>query len=148
MGAAQPDNLNWSPPMAEVNALVAELRRAVARGEDGCGTLPAKEAVKVRPSDWHRITDLARQAADLLALQAAREEALTWIWDDARKIQTALTAAEAENARLREALDDARQESAYLHSLVGRATEMVPASQTLWHDNAAAALSTAAEKEG
>lgn len=57
---------------AEIRAgLVAELRRAVTTGEDGCGTLPAKEAVKVRPVDWHRITRLAREAAALIEQQAA-----------------------------------------------------------------------------
>lgn len=57
---------------AEIRAgLVAKLRRAVTTGEDGCGTLPAKEAVKVRPVDWHRITRLAREAAALIEQQAA-----------------------------------------------------------------------------
>lgn len=46
--------------MADV---VERLRRAVMSGEDGCGTLPAKESVKVRPADWHSITRLAREAA-------------------------------------------------------------------------------------
>ncbi len=60
---------------SDPTALVAELLRAVTTGEDGCGTLPAKQAVKVRPADWHRITKLAREAAALIAQQAATIEA-------------------------------------------------------------------------
>lgn len=57
---------------AEIRAgLVERLRRAVTAGEDGCGTLPAKKSVKVRPVDWHRITRLAREAAALIEQQAA-----------------------------------------------------------------------------
>lgn len=34
------------------------LERAVRRAMENAGTLPAKEAVKLVPADWHRICDL------------------------------------------------------------------------------------------
>lgn len=88
--------------MSDLSAekVVAELRRAIMTGEDGCGTLPAREAVKVRPADWHRITKLGRQAADLIAQQAARlEEA------DGRhaNVLSAYDAAVADAVRLKDA---------------------------------------------
>lgn len=51
-----------------------KLRRAINRGMEGAGTLPAKEAVKVRPSDWHAIIDIA--SAAIVALDA--KEAGGW----------------------------------------------------------------------
>lgn len=55
--------------VAESHALKA-LMRAVRRAEDGAGTLPAKEAVKLRPADWHAVCDRAR---DLAALAPAAQ---------------------------------------------------------------------------
>lgn len=43
-------------PASGVDALMKAIRRA----EDGAGTLPAKEAVKLRPADWHAVCRLAR----------------------------------------------------------------------------------------
>lgn len=43
------------------------LRRALTRAEDGAGTLPAKESVKLRPADWHRLQDIIREAIPVLA---------------------------------------------------------------------------------
>lgn len=49
-----------------------ELRWAINRGMEGAGTLPAKEAVKVRPSDWHAIIDIASAAIDALEAKDKR----------------------------------------------------------------------------
>ncbi|MBH9537485.1 hypothetical protein [Novosphingopyxis sp. YJ-S2-01] len=58
---------------AELLALADAVARAVHTGEEGAGTLPAKDSVKVRPADWHRVCDLARQAS--IALRALAENA-------------------------------------------------------------------------
>lgn len=42
---------------------IKALMKAVQRAEDGAGTLPAKEAVKLRPSDWYAVCDRARKLA-------------------------------------------------------------------------------------
>jgi chromosome segregation ATPase len=60
---------------------VAEtLTKTLRRAEDGAGTLPVKEAVKLRPADWHAVTRDAREAAaeitDLRAQLAAVESAM------------------------------------------------------------------------
>lgn len=39
------------------------LVRAVKRAMENAGTLPAKEAVKLVPADWHRICDLVLGAS-------------------------------------------------------------------------------------
>ena len=39
---------------------VDALQKALYRAEDGAGTLPARDAVKLRPADWHAIGDLIR----------------------------------------------------------------------------------------
>lgn len=39
---------------------VDALQRALAKAEDGAGTLPAKEAVKLCPADWHALCSLVR----------------------------------------------------------------------------------------
>lgn len=39
---------------------VDALQRALAKAEDGAGTLPAREAVKLRPADWHSLCSLVR----------------------------------------------------------------------------------------
>ncbi len=44
---------------------IKALMKAVQRAEDGAGTIPAKEAVKLRPSDWHAVCDRARKLAAL-----------------------------------------------------------------------------------
>jgi hypothetical protein len=52
-----------TPPMtndAPAQASVEALMKAIRRAEEGAGTLPAKEAVKLRPSDWHAVCRLAR----------------------------------------------------------------------------------------
>lgn len=57
----------------------AGLERAILRAEEWAGTLPAKEAVKLRPSDWHAVCDLGRKAsaelnaAEARALKAEKE---------------------------------------------------------------------------
>ena len=55
------DNLSASPsPEALPASGVDALMKAIRRAEDGAGTLPAKEAVKLRPADWHAVCRLAR----------------------------------------------------------------------------------------
>lgn len=39
---------------------VDALQKALYRAEDGAGTLPAKQSVKLRPADWHAVGDLIR----------------------------------------------------------------------------------------
>lgn len=39
---------------------VAALHKALSRAEDGAGALPAKEAVKLCPTDWHALGSLIR----------------------------------------------------------------------------------------
>lgn len=61
--------------------VVEKLTKTLRRAEDGAGTLPAKEAVKLRPADWHAVTREAREAANEIArlraeLAAAKERAL------------------------------------------------------------------------
>ncbi len=54
------------PALAGVEAYaIKSLMKAVQRAENGAGTIPAKEAVKLRPSDWHAVCDLARKLAAL-----------------------------------------------------------------------------------
>lgn len=48
---------------------ITELRRLLQRAEDGAGTLPAKDSVKLKPKDWHALADAIR------ALQASLVEA-------------------------------------------------------------------------
>ena len=55
---------------------MSDLRKAIMRAEDGAGTLPAKDAVKLRPADWHKVCKLGREAADEIdRLTAALAEA-------------------------------------------------------------------------
>ncbi|TDR27812.1 hypothetical protein [Aquamicrobium defluvii] len=46
---------------------VRALERALSKAEDGAGTLPAQEAVKLRPSDWHAL------AAAIRSLKGGRD---------------------------------------------------------------------------
>lgn len=39
----------------------ARLKRALTRAEDGAGTLPAKESVKLVPAHWHALQDAIRR---------------------------------------------------------------------------------------
>ena len=39
---------------------VTTLQKALSKAEDGAGTLPAREAVKLRPADWHSLCSLVR----------------------------------------------------------------------------------------
>lgn len=71
---------------AVMDDLAARLERALRTAEDWAGTLPAKEAVKLRPKDWHAVTDLARQAATALRADRAAIE------PDAKKMEQAAKA--------------------------------------------------------
>jgi hypothetical protein len=42
----------------------AELKRLLAKAEDGAGTLKAKDSVKLRPADWHSIAAAIRQLGE------------------------------------------------------------------------------------
>lgn len=44
--------------------IAKSLTKAVIAAEERAGTMPAKEAVKLRPSDWHTLCKTAREAAD------------------------------------------------------------------------------------
>lgn len=39
---------------------VRGMERALSKAEDGAGTLPAREAVKLHPSDWHALATAIR----------------------------------------------------------------------------------------
>ena len=52
--------------------LAERLRKAIARSEDGGGTVPAREAVKLRPKYWHAVCDRSREAAALIDTLRAR----------------------------------------------------------------------------
>ncbi|MCP8895300.1 hypothetical protein KYK29_10170 [Shinella daejeonensis] len=39
---------------------VSALQRAISKAEEGAGTLPAKQSVKLRPADWHALCSLVR----------------------------------------------------------------------------------------
>lgn len=54
-----------SPAGWDVREALKALMRAVQRAEDGAGTISAKEAVKLRPADWHAVCDRARALAAL-----------------------------------------------------------------------------------
>jgi hypothetical protein len=54
-------------PAGDADALM----RAVRRAEDGAGTMPAKDAVKLRPADWHAVCDAARKLASPAPAEAA-----------------------------------------------------------------------------
>lgn len=57
--AAERINAALSPAPSSA-AGVKALMSAVRRAEDGAGTLPAKESVKLRPGDWAKVCRLAR----------------------------------------------------------------------------------------
>ncbi|CAM5769727.1 hypothetical protein [Bosea minatitlanensis] len=61
---AKPASSPAGGDVAERHALKT-LMKAIQRAEDGAGTLPAKEAVKLRPADWHAVCDQARKLAAL-----------------------------------------------------------------------------------
>ena len=50
--------------MADARELRKRLEATVQRAEDGAGTLPARESVKVRPADWHALIDQATGSAE------------------------------------------------------------------------------------
>jgi hypothetical protein len=54
-------------PAGDADALM----RAVRRAEDGAGAMPAKDAVKLRPADWHAVCDAARKLASPSPANAA-----------------------------------------------------------------------------
>lgn len=45
----------------EMKERAARLKRALTRAEDGAGTLPAKESVKLVPAHWHALQDAIRR---------------------------------------------------------------------------------------
>lgn len=59
--------------------MIARLDRVLKRAWDRAGTMPAKEAVKVHPQDWHEIREIAvtmREARALTADAGAQGEAV------------------------------------------------------------------------
>lgn len=86
--------------------LAGRLRKAVSVAEEGAGSLPAKEAVKLRPADWHRVTKDAQKAASAIE-RLVRER------DEARRIErlTFKDAAEinVENDRLAKLVAEMRE---------------------------------------
>lgn len=79
---------------------MTDLQRAISRAEDWAGTMPAKQAVKLRPSDWHDVVRLGRAVAKQLETAQKVDEQQT---DDFIKDK-------AEIARLRKALEAARDD--------------------------------------
>lgn len=57
--------LAQQPRTEPAGEAVAALMKAIQRAEEGAGTLPAKEAVKLRPDDWHAVCRLARALSPL-----------------------------------------------------------------------------------
>lgn len=65
--------------------IVGRLPDAVIRAMDNAGTVPAREAVKLRPSDWHAVIAEAKCMADEIErlrseLSTARDAALREAW--------------------------------------------------------------------
>lgn len=60
-----------APPDA-LKVAVEALEKLLRRAEDGAGTLPAKEAVKLRPKDWHAIGSAIRALATIRAQEDGR----------------------------------------------------------------------------
>ena len=58
----------------EARAIAQRLERAVKRAEEHAGMMPARQAVKLHPNDWHAVCDLAREAATALAAKDAELE--------------------------------------------------------------------------
>lgn len=54
--------------------IAKELRQAVNKAMDHAGTLPAKEAVKVRPQDWNAVIDVSRKTIAALDAKDKRKE--------------------------------------------------------------------------
>jgi hypothetical protein len=65
-----------TPAQADEKAL----RRAVTRAMEGAGTLPAKDSVKLCPSDWHLICDLVLRPAPTAALRPEGEAVAPYCW--------------------------------------------------------------------
>jgi hypothetical protein len=61
-----------SGELAPSTAPVADVRKLCIRAMDHAGTLPAKQSVKLRPADWHALTDAILSAAP--ASPSTREE--------------------------------------------------------------------------
>ena len=51
--------------------LIKRIEAIVLGAEEHAGTLPAKEAVKLRPADWHAVCRVAREAAAALEAEAS-----------------------------------------------------------------------------
>ena len=54
--------------------LIKRIEAIVLGAEEHAGTLPAKEAVKLRPADWHAVCRVAREAAAALEAEASEGE--------------------------------------------------------------------------
>jgi hypothetical protein len=65
-----------TPAQADEKAL----RRAVTRAMEGAGTLPAKDSVKLCPSDWHLICDLVLRPAPTAALRPEGDAVAPYCW--------------------------------------------------------------------
>ncbi len=57
---AAPALLSEAEEAARLKEQIKRLQKAVERGREFAGTLPAREAVKVRPADWEAIYQAAR----------------------------------------------------------------------------------------
>lgn len=53
------------------------VKRLCTRAMEGAGTLPAKESVKLRPADWHALTDAIFATPAATALEARAGGAVT-----------------------------------------------------------------------
>ena len=70
-------------PSLDAGGMAGLLLKQITRAEDNAGTLPAKQAVKLRPDDWYAVCQLGREVAALLAsrdseIERLREERDDW----------------------------------------------------------------------
>lgn len=56
--------------MEEAFPLAKQLEKSVFRAEENAGTMPARQAVKLRPNDWHRVTELSRALFEVIRAKA------------------------------------------------------------------------------
>jgi hypothetical protein len=99
---------------------VAErLTKTLRRAEDEAGTLPAKEAVKLRPVDWHAVTKEAREAAaEITDLRDKLVSATERAQRAEAEIEGLAALCKGYNAQLASAIKERDEARAYLKAFV------------------------------